>query len=281
MNPCLNCGSALAGSFCAACGQRAVPPDPSVAELAGDAWHELTGYDGRIAATVSGLLRPGFLTREYIGGRRARYVSPVRLYLIVSVLYFLAAAAAPASMSSRTGDVTAPGGLRIGLGTSKDPATLTAEERAELLARVETAPAVIRPVLRAVAADPAGFRARVLTIMPRVFFALLPLFALIVAMFYRGRRFPTSMVFAVHLHSFAFAAFTFTELAKLTGSIGVAGSIGSVMAVAFIAYALIALRTVFGGGWAITVLKAFGIGVVYLIATVPAYAIIVALAVRT
>ena len=34
----LNCGAALHGSFCSACGQRSVPPDPSVAEVAGDAW---------------------------------------------------------------------------------------------------------------------------------------------------------------------------------------------------------------------------------------------------
>jgi hypothetical protein len=97
---CLNCGAALHGQFCAACGQRAVPPDPSVAELAGDAWREQSGYDGRIAATVRGLLRPGYLTREYLAGRRKRYLSPVRLYLIVSVMYFVVAASTPASMSA-------------------------------------------------------------------------------------------------------------------------------------------------------------------------------------
>ena len=46
---CLNCGAALHGSFCSACGQRSVPPDPTVDEVAGDAWQELSGYDGRIA----------------------------------------------------------------------------------------------------------------------------------------------------------------------------------------------------------------------------------------
>src|SRR5262245_46317289 len=96
MTDCLNCGEPLRGSFCSACGQRVVPPDPSVAELAGDAWEELSGYDGRIAATFRGLLHPGFLTREYVAGRRARYLSPLRLYLSVSVLYFLIAASTPA-----------------------------------------------------------------------------------------------------------------------------------------------------------------------------------------
>ena len=50
---CLNCNAPLHGPFCGACGQRAVPPDPTVRELAGDAWNELTGYDGRIMADYS------------------------------------------------------------------------------------------------------------------------------------------------------------------------------------------------------------------------------------
>ena len=273
---CLNCGAALHGSFCSACGQRSVPPDPSVAEVAGDAWQELSGYDGRIAATIRGLLRPGYLTREYVAGRRARYLSPVRLYLIASVIYFVAASSTPPSMSTRSGEVSAPGGLQIGVTRSTNGDELSAEERAQLLASADKAPAVFRPLLRAVASDPIGFRARVLTIMPRVFFALLPVFAMIVALFYRGRRFPTSLVFAVHLHAFAFIVFTLSEAAKLTGSIGFEVAVSGVMTVGFAAYALLALRAVFGGGWPATVVKAAAIGVVYLIASLPAFAIILA-----
>ena len=271
---CLNCGAALHGSFCSACGQRSVPPDPSVAEVAGDAWQELSGYDGRVAVTFRGLLRPGYLTREYVAGRRARYVSPVRLYLIVSVIYFVAASSTPPSMSTRSGQVEAPGGLKFGVTGSVNDTELSPEERAQLIASADKAPAVVRPLLRAVASDPIGFRARVLTIMPRVFFALLPVFAVIVALFYRGRRFPTSLVFAVHLHAFAFTAFTLSEAAKLTGSVVAEVVISGIVTVAFTAYALLALRAVFGGSWPATVVKAAAIGVVYLIASMPAFAII-------
>ena len=273
---CLNCGTALHGSFCSACGQRSAPPDPTVAEIAGDAWQELTGYDGRIAATIRGLLRPGYLTSEFVAGRRARFLSPIRLYLIVSVIYFVTASATPATMSTRNGQIAVPGGLQIEISRTTSGADLSAEERAQLLASADKAPAVLRPLFRAVAADPAGFRARVLTIMPRVFFALLPVFAVIVALFYRGRRFPTSLVFAVHLHAFAFTAFTLAEAAKLTGSVGVAVTASGIVAVAFTAYALLALRAVFGGSWPFTVMKAAAIGVVYMIASLPAFAIILA-----
>src|SRR5690349_6349904 len=93
---CLNCGTTLTGPFCSECGQRDVPPYPSVRELVVDAFWELSGWDGRFASTVRALVaHPGRLTREFLEGRRARSISPLRLYLMCSLLYFLIAAAAP------------------------------------------------------------------------------------------------------------------------------------------------------------------------------------------
>ena len=275
---CLNCGASLHGPFCSTCGQRAVPRDPTVSELAGDAWQELSGYDGRIAATVRGLFRPGFLTHEYMAGRRARYLSPVRLYLIVSVIYFVVAAAAP-NIRSRDGEINMPGGVRIGLVRSDKSLEMSDEDRQKLLASAERAPSLIRPLLVSIAKDPAGFRGRVLTIMPRVFFAMLPVFAAIVALFYRGRRFPTALVFAAHLHAFAFTVFTLSEASKLTRSIPIAVAVSTVVTFGFAAYALVAARRVFGGGWLITIVKAAGVGLVYLVASLPAFAIILVWAV--
>ena len=83
--------------------------------------------------------------------------------------------------------------------------------------------------------------------MPRVFFALLPVFAVIVALFYRGRTFPTSLVFAAHLHAFAFIVFTLSEASKLTGSLSFALTVSRVATIALAIYALKALRVVFGG----------------------------------
>ena len=271
---CLNCGGELRGPFCAECGQRAVPPDPTVRELAGDAWNELTGYDGRIMATLRGLVRPGFLTREYLSGRRAHYLPPVRVYLIVSVIYFVIAASVPEAISSRdTGSVTGPGGMRIGITETGADGMLSAEDRARMLAEVDTAPWYVRPMIRAIAQDPSGFRARMFTIMPRVFFALLPIFAGVVALFYRQRHFPTALVFAVHLHAFAFIIFAMSEALKFTGREHLAERVGAILAIVFAIYALKSFRAVYGGGWPITLLKATGIGVLYLVASLPAFII--------
>ena len=129
---CLNCGEELEGAFCSSCGQRSVPANPTVSELAGDAWQELSGYDGRVAATFRGLLHPGRLTVDYLQGRRARYLSPIRLYLIASVVYFVVAAAAPADPSQSPAEIRGPGSLRIGLWNDSRYVQLTEEDRARL-----------------------------------------------------------------------------------------------------------------------------------------------------
>jgi hypothetical protein len=272
---CLNCDAPLHGSFCSGCGQRAVPPNPTVRELAGEAWHELTGYDGRIMATIRGLVRPGFLTQEYVNGRRAHYLPPVRVYLIVSVIYFVIAAAAPNLDRERElVEVADSGGIRVSMAGSVGNLEMTEDERRELLAQAERSPWYIKPLLQAVAQDPDAFRARVFTIMPRVFFGLVPVFAAIVHLFYRRRHFPTSLVFALHIHVFAFAIFSVSEAMKFTRMELLAAAVGVIMLVWLVTYALRSLRAVFGGSWPATLARATGIAIAYAIAALPAFALI-------
>jgi hypothetical protein len=108
MPNCLNCGAELHGPFCSGCGQRVVPRYPTLREMASDAWHEFSGWDGRFARTLRMLIHPGVLTLEVLEGRRARYVSPLRLYLAASVMFFLISAAAPSLRRPQT--VELPGG---------------------------------------------------------------------------------------------------------------------------------------------------------------------------
>lgn len=270
---CLNCGADLAGQFCGACGQRVVPADPTVSELAGDAWQELSGYDGRIASTFRGLVHPGLLTNEYLQGRRARYLSPVRLYFIVSVIYFVISAAAPVAPGQGPGDFRGPGALRIGVWNTNG-VLLTEEDRTAMAKDVNDAAWPIRVLLQALLEDPEGFRQRLFTVMPRVFFGMLPVFAGIVWLFYRRRRFPTALVFAVHLHAFAFLAFTIPEVAKFSNSPAVTAIVGLLVVIGFAVYALRAQRAVFSGSWPITIAKAAAIGAVYVCAAIPAFFII-------
>jgi hypothetical protein len=270
---CLNCGAALSGAFCGACGQRSVPVDPTVSELVGDAWQELSGYDGRVASTFKSLLHPGRLTLEYLAGHRARYLSPVRVYLTLSVIYFLVAAAAPVDPSSRPGQIQGPGEFRIGIWTT-DERQLTEADRAEMQKELDATAWPLRVLIESIQKDPAAFRSRLFTIMPRVFFGLLPVFAGIVWLFHRRRRFPAALVFAVHIHAFAFLVFTLSELAKFSRASVVAAAVSLVVTISFAVYALRSLRAVFGDSWPWTLAKAAAIGVVYLLAAIPAFLVI-------
>jgi hypothetical protein len=86
---CANCDAPLTGPYCAGCGQHARESVRTVGALFHDAWHVLTHLDGRFWQTLAALLlRPGRLTQEYFAEHRARYLPPVRLYLVLSVLFF-------------------------------------------------------------------------------------------------------------------------------------------------------------------------------------------------
>src|SRR5215207_2111780 len=87
---CANCHAPLSGQYCNACGQRHEPRLHTVAHFAGEAFESISHADSRLWRTLWYLLvRPGFLTHEFFLGRRARYLPPFRLYLVISVLFFL------------------------------------------------------------------------------------------------------------------------------------------------------------------------------------------------
>jgi hypothetical protein len=86
---CTNCEAELRGQYCANCGQRARSRMISLWELIREASDILTSLDSRLWRTVGLLLfRPGFLTEDYLLGRRARYIPPLRLFLGCSLLFF-------------------------------------------------------------------------------------------------------------------------------------------------------------------------------------------------
>lgn len=85
---CLNCGTALVGSHCHECGQLA-HVHRTLAAFFHDLLHGVFHFEGKIWRTLPMLAwRPGRLTREYIDGRRASYVSPIALFLFCVFLMF-------------------------------------------------------------------------------------------------------------------------------------------------------------------------------------------------
>ncbi len=90
MTPCKNCDTPIEARFCSQCGQKDIDLERPLSELLGEAVRETFEVDGRVARTLWTLIRrPGVLTSEFLAGRRRLYSSPFRLYLVVSVLFFI------------------------------------------------------------------------------------------------------------------------------------------------------------------------------------------------
>src|SRR5437868_72358 len=114
---CENCGAPLAGEFCSHCGQHAIDYRRSIFRVLLDAADSFLNWDTKFLYSMNQLLiHPWQLTNDFNAGRRARYVHPLRLYLIASIVFFLLARAINWD--------------------SDGPIQLTAQDRAELVAHL-------------------------------------------------------------------------------------------------------------------------------------------------
>jgi hypothetical protein len=87
---CLNCGVIVQGRYCHLCGQQNVEPKETFWELVTHFIYDLTHFDGNFFSTLKLLLfKPGFLSLEYMNGRRMRYLNPIRMYIFISAFFFL------------------------------------------------------------------------------------------------------------------------------------------------------------------------------------------------
>src|SRR5690606_18403130 len=85
---CANCSTPLQGEFCHQCGQHAHNPVRSFVHAVEEVFESFWHLDGRIFRTLRRLLAPGRLARDYLQGRRAPYVAPMRLFVVLCVLTF-------------------------------------------------------------------------------------------------------------------------------------------------------------------------------------------------
>ena len=86
----MNCQATLYGRYCHVCGQENLEPKETVWHLVQHFFNDITHFDGKFFSTVKYLLRkPGFLSAEYVAGRRASYLNPIRMYVFTSAFFFI------------------------------------------------------------------------------------------------------------------------------------------------------------------------------------------------
>ena len=117
---CLNCGAEIQDRYCPHCGQENAPADLTLGAVLKEFFAELLFYDSKLWRTLRMLVRhPGRLSTEWATGKRTMYLSPIRLYLSITFLFFVFVA------------WTGGTGLRISR-------SLTESEQQELLTQLPT-----------------------------------------------------------------------------------------------------------------------------------------------
>jgi Protein of unknown function (DUF3667) len=205
---CANCGEPVSGRFCSNCGQRLDHAVHSVWHFAGEAVEDLTHADSRLWSTLGALLfKPGFLTCEFLAGRRVKYLPPLRLYLVLSLLFFVVAA-----LGRVGGEVTVlvvpQDGSR---GLPALPVPLDAKNSEEACNTLATH-GVLGRLLSEGCHKAVKDKGRALTEtykhnIPRAIFLSLPLLALALKPLYR-RYYVEHLLFLLHNHAFIFLWFT-------------------------------------------------------------------------
>jgi hypothetical protein len=232
--PCLNCGTELSGRWCGQCGQHVASVRPSLHELLHEAVHEIAHIDGKLIRTAGLLLfKPGALTAEFLEGKRVRSVTPVRVYLLCSVLFFGIMSLMPAS-----------GKMHVNITRSGDAQLLQAADR------VNKDPAILAHALESA--------------FPKAMFILMPLFALLVFAFYfrAERMYVPHFYFAVHYHAFGFFLLALYEATSPIHS-RVVAIIRLLALLTLFPYLGMALRRVYGGSRWLTSLKTIAILAIY------------------
>lgn len=289
-NRCRNCGTDANGHYCPNCGQETTVVLPAAGTFLREAAGRYVAFDGRLWRSLWALLfRPGFLTREYLAGRRRRYVRPSRLFVVLSIALFaiLRLSAEPsvvdATVESRDPDAlfedadieSKAFGLQVdpGLNVRVDAGNFPV--LAPLLGRVDAFNRLPR--------QEKGERlfAGVLRYAPYAAIGLLPVFALLLEIAYAGRsrrhplrprRYAAHLVFGAHNHAFVFLAASLMVLVKIW-------PLRAMLAIWMIIYALASMKAVYGGGWIGVVLRAVFVCAAYLLFFTMAIALLVLAAV--
>lgn len=263
---CLNCDTQLHGEYCSACGQKAASIEVGLGEFVREAVDNLFSFDSRMWRTLRLLLfRPGHLTTEYWAGRRARYVSPLRLYLFVSFVAFLVLGAVGDRQVIQTSESQQRG-------TGDRPivqvqATNAAEIDWEEDLKDAPTPVrwlvlrIVRPLIENQELGELLFQQR----LPWAIFLMVPVFAALLKLTFRRTRryFVAHLVFSLHLHAAVYLLVTAGGFGDWALSTDLLSALSSLVALVLF---VVALRRVYENGWVLTLVKAAVLLFIHLIA---------------
>jgi hypothetical protein len=303
---CSNCQTPLHGKFCAKCGQSQQGVDRFFLSLVAEAFDNIFSFDSRTARTLFALLfKPGFLTREYFAGRRARYIQPLRLYFIASLLFFLFLSVQNMLSETLILEIVGDDAVTQGQQSDVEQDPTTAEQvtdKAAVNIQFEGQQAKLKQAQAAIAEgttdihferltdeqnqqlserlknqltkaatmgieDPRSLISIAIDIAPPVLLVLLPFFAMALKMAYIGsRRYYTEhLILAVHNHCFVYLILLIENALKPVEALFGSNFLPIAMLCWMPLYMYLSLKRVYGQGYWLTGIKFLGLGVAYIV----------------
>lgn len=285
---CKNCGAKLSNQYCSVCGQRARVRIVSLWGVVRDVIDELFFLESRVWQTLGPLLfRPGYLTMDYLGGRRARYVPPVRLYIVLSVVFFIvisitgtvqidtADGDAVQEIADAPADIQKPGEIEIvqddegpisviDLDEDNVPDTCRVDDgwTASIPYGIEIREKILTTCNKILSDRGEAFKNALAEDIPLMMIVFLPMLALSMKILYlfSRRYYVEHLLFFVHYHAFGFLLLTLLTLSDvLAESFTMLESVDnflfSIGIVYLFIYLFVAMRRVYGQGRIVTAVK--------------------------
>lgn len=287
---CKNCDSELIGEFCHICGQQDRQYIRSIFAVVGDLMGEISHWDSRFYRTLVSLFaRPAFLTQEFVKGRHASYVPPLRLYFFISLISFLVlttlidfdnVATLQSEMTpeqqaevEKTLAETEQRLAESGQEMPQIPADLNLKEPFENLEvalpfATEDEENLIEQRIRELAKEPKVLVKRLVSLAPQMMLIMLPFWALYLKLIYlfSGRYYLEHLSSALHTHAFLLLSLMMlTVLSK--GSAWASSATGytviedtidwaeNILIVWMVSYMLFTQKLFYAQGWPMTLLK--------------------------
>jgi hypothetical protein len=325
---CENCGAPLTGHYCAQCGQAAVDYRRSFRHVIADVLDSFLNWDSKFFATIALLIfKPWQLTNEFLAGKRVRYVNPLRLYLLASILFFFAVNYGARGLHVEPGNLGSKDRAELEADLKREDLPPAAREKLQALLRESSPPPAPSPStdasspppivsspsptpgsdkerqeygkiderpfvvfdqaksttpferwIEARAKEKMGehgtkmglFIATLFSNLPYMMLCCIPLFAFVLKILYVRRHifYIDHLIYALHIHTFAYTGIMLIVLATIGLNRVIAGPIAGwtivLLWIAFVVQIFLSIRRVYRQGWFISTLKFFAGGLVYL-----------------
>jgi len=286
---CLNCSSILDEEdvFCRHCGQKKLSHhDFTLRHLVVDSFADYFHFDGKFFTTLKSMfLHPGQMTNEFLAGKRVKFIQPFKLFLFISILYFILIGFSRHDSIKHDTAADTAGNLNYSI-SLPGAKPLSMEQAREIVERkgLDAAVDSLSPgtgwfsrmlskrILVNAIEGPEKVMEKFIHNSSKVVFILIPVMAFLLKLLYlrKKRLYFDHLIFALHFHAMFFLSLLIFELV----SYAIPNYVFTVMFFGILIYLYWMMRKVYGQGRGRTIAKILVLFFGYIIIALPVFFVI-------